>query len=102
MHCQVVNKIAYGDWGVSVSTEDGATYTAKAAIATVSLGVLQSKLINFEPDLPVSVESSFFQTKTLYCFEEAKFFDPRIVLCGLDKPSVSKYLRVTYILTPLI
>ncbi|BFI29912.1 hypothetical protein AXG93_1988s1270 [Marchantia polymorpha subsp. ruderalis] len=49
---KVVNKIAYGDWGVSVSTEDGATYTAKAAIATVSLGVLQSKLINFEPDLP--------------------------------------------------
>ncbi|KAG6551436.1 hypothetical protein Mapa_007082 [Marchantia paleacea] len=52
MHCQVVNKIIYGDWGVSVSTEDGSTYTAKAAIATVSLGVLQSKLINFEPDLP--------------------------------------------------
>ncbi|KAL2634582.1 hypothetical protein R1flu_006061 [Riccia fluitans] len=49
---KVVNKIVYTKDGVTVSTEDGSTYTAKAAILTVSLGVLQSKLIDFQPDLP--------------------------------------------------
>jgi hypothetical protein len=51
---QVVNKIEYSEGGVKVFTEDGSTYSAKAAILSVSLGVLQSKLIAFEPELPVS------------------------------------------------
>ncbi|CAM6104229.1 unnamed protein product [Calypogeia fissa] len=49
---KVVNKIEYSEDGVTVSTEDGSKYCAKAAILTVSLGVLQSKLITFKPELP--------------------------------------------------
>lgn len=53
---QVVNKIEHDSKGdsVTVYTENGLTYKAKAVILTVSIGVLQSKLIEYVPDLPVS------------------------------------------------
>eukprot|EP00253_Pinus_taeda_P006421 PITA_06421 len=50
---QVVREIIYTDKGVKVLTEDGSVYTAKNAIVSVSVGVLQSKLIEFKPDLPL-------------------------------------------------
>ncbi|KAL2634584.1 hypothetical protein R1flu_006063 [Riccia fluitans] len=62
---KVVNKIVYTKEGVTVSTEDGSTYTAKAAILTVSLGVLQSKLIDFQPDLP------FWKLEAIFEFDMA-------------------------------
>ncbi|KAL9252012.1 Polyamine oxidase 1-like protein [Drosera capensis] len=49
---QVVRKIYYSKSGVEVTTEDGCTYHAEAAIVSVSVGVLQSDLIAFEPALP--------------------------------------------------
>lgn len=50
----MVKRIRHSGSGVIVSTEDGSTYNADYVIVSVSLGVLQSKLIKFEPDLPVS------------------------------------------------
>ncbi|KAL3693588.1 hypothetical protein R1sor_007239 [Riccia sorocarpa] len=64
---KVVNKIVYTKHGVTVSTEDGSTYTAKAAILTVSLGVLQSKLIDFQPDLP------FWKLEAIFEFDMAVY-----------------------------
>jgi polyamine oxidase len=51
---QVVNHIKYSSSGVTITTEDNSTYTADYAIVSVSLGVLKSNLIDYEPDLPVS------------------------------------------------
>lgn len=50
---QLVRKIEYSKEGVKVTTEDGTGYTSNYAIVSVSLGVLQSTLIDFVPDLPV-------------------------------------------------
>lgn len=49
---QVVKKIYYSKSGVEVTTEEGCTYHAKAVVVSVSIGVLQSDLIAFEPALP--------------------------------------------------
>ncbi|KAJ8753614.1 hypothetical protein K2173_022855 [Erythroxylum novogranatense] len=49
---KVVKEIQYSDEGVKVKTEDGSIYQAKYAIVSVSVGVLQSDLIEFKPDLP--------------------------------------------------
>lgn len=47
-----VTKIVYGDDGVTVFDNADNTFRAKYAIVTVSLGVLQNEIIDFEPDLP--------------------------------------------------
>lgn len=54
---QVVNKIVHNENGdsVTVYTENGSVYKAKTVILTVSIGVLQSQLIKYVPDLPVSI-----------------------------------------------
>jgi len=39
---------------VIVTTEDGSIYRADYVMVSVSLGVLQTNLIKFQPDLPVS------------------------------------------------
>ncbi|KAG6552017.1 hypothetical protein Mapa_006323 [Marchantia paleacea] len=57
----VVTKIEYSTEGVTVYTEDGTIYKAKAAILTVSIGVLQSDLIDFSPDLPFWKLSAIYQ-----------------------------------------
>ncbi|CAL1367631.1 unnamed protein product [Linum trigynum] len=49
---QVVREIKYCENRVRVKTEDGCEYEAKCAIVSVSLGVLQSNLIKFIPNLP--------------------------------------------------
>ncbi|GAB2240751.1 hypothetical protein Droror1_Dr00021269 [Drosera rotundifolia] len=49
---QVVKKIYYSKSGVEVTTEEGCTYHAKAVVVSVSIGVLQSDLIAFEPAFP--------------------------------------------------
>lgn len=54
---QVVRNITYDDQGVVVSTEDGSSYGADFVIVSTSLGVLQSDLIHFTPQLPVSSTS---------------------------------------------
>ncbi|KAL6010988.1 hypothetical protein ACLOJK_001432 [Asimina triloba] len=50
---KVVTEIRYSPSGVVVKTEDGSIYRTGYAMISVSIGVLQTSLINFEPDLPV-------------------------------------------------
>jgi polyamine oxidase len=50
---QVVRKISYNRTGVVVSTEDNSSYSGDYVIVSTSLGVLQSDLIQFKPQLPV-------------------------------------------------
>ncbi|XP_021718950.1 polyamine oxidase-like [Chenopodium quinoa] len=50
---QVVKEVDYSNSGiVTVKTEDGNEYTAQAVILSPSVGVLQSGLISFKPELP--------------------------------------------------
>ncbi|ERN06611.1 polyamine oxidase [Amborella trichopoda] len=49
---KVVREIRYSRSGVIVKTEDGSMYRAKYAMVSVSIGVLQTNLIKFHPDLP--------------------------------------------------
>ncbi|CAN6443244.1 unnamed protein product [Victoria cruziana] len=49
---KVVREIQYRDDSVHVLVEDGSSYNADYVILSVSLGVLQSKLIRFKPELP--------------------------------------------------
>jgi polyamine oxidase len=51
---QVVREISYSSTGVTVKTEDNSTYQADYVMVSASLGVLQSDLIEFKPQLPVS------------------------------------------------
>ena len=48
----VVAKIEQNDTHVIAHTEDGRRFVGEQAIVTFSLGVLQHKLVQFEPDLP--------------------------------------------------
>ncbi|CAI0398708.1 unnamed protein product [Linum tenue] len=50
---QVAREISYSKKGVTVMTEDGSIFQARYAIVSVSLGVLQSNLISFKPELPM-------------------------------------------------
>ncbi|CAA6659180.1 unnamed protein product [Spirodela intermedia] len=49
---KVVNRIEYSRSGVIVETEDGSTYKSDYVMVSTSIGVLQTSLIKFEPDLP--------------------------------------------------
>ncbi|CAI0398707.1 unnamed protein product [Linum tenue] len=49
---KVAREISYSKKGVTVMTEDGSIFQARYAIVSVSLGVLQSNLISFKPELP--------------------------------------------------
>ncbi|CAL9121708.1 unnamed protein product [Musa textilis] len=49
---KVVRDIRHSMSGVTVTTEDGSFYDTDYVIISVSIGVLQSKLIKFKPGLP--------------------------------------------------
>ena len=53
-----VNNIKWGAKGVGVATSNG-DIQAKAAMVTVSTGVLASNRIRFQPELPVNKQESF-------------------------------------------
>lgn len=57
---KVVTEIQYTNHGATVKTEDGSIYMAKYVISSVSLGVLQSDLIKFNPPLPCWKRKTFF------------------------------------------
>ena len=57
---QVVRELQHSMSGVSVITEDGCVYEADYVIVSVSIGVLQSHLIAFNPPLPVSLNQPPF------------------------------------------
>lgn len=50
---QVVRELQHSRNGVTVMTEDGCVFQANYMILSVSIGVLQSNLIAFNPPLPV-------------------------------------------------
>ncbi|KAK3150743.1 hypothetical protein QOZ80_3AG0237160 [Eleusine coracana subsp. coracana] len=60
---QVVRQITYNNYGVVVTTEDGSSYSADYVMVSTSLGVLQSDLIEFKPQLP------FWKTIAIYRFD---------------------------------
>ncbi|GLJ36664.1 hypothetical protein SUGI_0737610 [Cryptomeria japonica] len=71
---KVVREIEYTEKGVKVSTEDGSVYTAKNAIVSVSVGVLQTKLIDFKPDLPLWKLMAIYKwDMVIYCKIFMKF-----------------------------
>ncbi|XP_010068969.2 polyamine oxidase 1 [Eucalyptus grandis] len=49
---KVVRKIQHSRSGVTITTEGGSVYDANYAILSVSIGVLQSDLISFQPSMP--------------------------------------------------
>lgn len=49
----MVREITYFPSGVMVKTEDNKVYRADYVMVSVSLGVLQTDLIRFKPQLPV-------------------------------------------------
>ncbi|KAJ4978599.1 hypothetical protein NE237_009379 [Protea cynaroides] len=64
---KVVRAVNYSKNAVTVQTEDGSICHAKSAIVSVSLGVLQSNLIEFKPDLPP------WKILALYEFDMTRF-----------------------------
>lgn len=71
---QVVREIQYTDKGVKVVTENGSAYTAENVIVSVSVGVLQTKLIKFKPDLPLWKLLSIYRwDMVIYCKIFMKF-----------------------------
>ncbi|CAI9772578.1 unnamed protein product [Fraxinus pennsylvanica] len=82
-----VTKIVRRYNGVKVTTEDGRTFTADAAIVAVPLGVLKSNCIKFEPRLPEWKEAAIndlgvgIENKIILHFE--KVFWPNVEFLGV-------------------
>ncbi|KAF7051601.1 hypothetical protein CFC21_059825 [Triticum aestivum] len=58
---KVVREISYSTRGVEVKTEDNKVYKADYVMVSTSLGVLQSDLIQFKPQLPTWKVLSIYQ-----------------------------------------
>ncbi|KAJ1295707.1 hypothetical protein BS78_01G243300 [Paspalum vaginatum] len=58
---QVVGEIIYSPSGVTVKTEDNKVYRADYVMVSVSLGVLQTDLLRFRPQLPAWKIVSIYQ-----------------------------------------
>ncbi|XP_074317898.1 polyamine oxidase 1-like [Silene latifolia] len=50
---KAVTEIEYSETGATIKTEDGSVFHAETAILSPSVGVLQSDLITFKPQLPL-------------------------------------------------
>lgn len=55
----VVQRIEWGDHGVTVTTTEGHVYRGRSAVITVPLGVLQAGDIEFVPELPEEKQRAF-------------------------------------------
>ncbi|KAI3877774.1 hypothetical protein MKX03_019214 [Papaver bracteatum] len=58
---KAVREIQYSRSGVVVKTEDGSVYKSAYVMVSASVGVLQTNLINFVPDLPAWKLLSIYQ-----------------------------------------
>ncbi|KAG0522886.1 hypothetical protein BDA96_07G076300 [Sorghum bicolor] len=58
---KVVREINYSPGGVTVKTEDNSVYRADYVMVSASLGVLQSALIQFKPQLPAWKVTAIYQ-----------------------------------------
>ena len=61
----MVREISYSPSGVTVKTEDNSVYRADYVMVSASLGVLQSDLIQFKPQLPVSPLRAYINWTTM-------------------------------------
>ncbi|KAL5213755.1 hypothetical protein ABZP36_002907 [Zizania latifolia] len=88
---QRVTKIAHQFNGMTVTTEDGTSYSADACIITVPLGVLKANIIKFEPALPSWKSSAIadlgvgIENKIAMHFDTA--FWPNVEVLGMVGPT---------------
>ncbi|KAK2560318.1 Polyamine oxidase 1 [Acropora cervicornis] len=58
--------IKYSDESVEVTTAEGIIYAAEYALCTFSNGVLESKMVTFDPDLPDWKKEAIFRMRMVY------------------------------------
>lgn len=63
---QTVTRIKYNDESVEVTTAEGIIYAAEYALCTFSNGVLESKMVTFDPDLPDWKTEAIFRKRMVY------------------------------------
>ena len=63
---QTVTRIKYSDQSVEVTTAEGIIYAAEYALCTFSTGVLGSKMVTFDPDLPDWKKEAIFRLRMVY------------------------------------
>ena len=63
---QTVTKIKYSDQSVEVTTAEGKIYVAEYVLCTFSTGVLESKMVTFDPDLPDWKKEAIFRLRMVH------------------------------------
>ena len=63
---QTVTRITYSDESVEVTTAEGIIYSAEYALCTFSTGVLGSKMVTFDPDLPDWKKEAIFRLRMVH------------------------------------
>ncbi|XP_044169488.1 polyamine oxidase 1-like [Acropora millepora] len=63
---QTVTRIKYSDKSVEVTTAKGIIYAAEYALCTFSNGVLESKMVTFDPDLPDWKKEAISRMRMVY------------------------------------
>ena len=90
-----VAHINYSGNQVILTTKEGKTYTADKVIVTVSLGVLQSKGIQFTPALPkkkiAAIESVYFPKGFKLFMKFSEKFYPDMISCETPEGEKSYY-----------
>ncbi|KAJ8308858.1 hypothetical protein KUTeg_013732 [Tegillarca granosa] len=72
---EIVTDISYNDTHVEVKTKSNSTYTADYAIVTFSIGVLQNRLVDFHPELPLWKKEVIDQFRMAYYLHPYLQFD---------------------------
>jgi len=67
--------IAYSDSGVSITLTDGRNLSARYAICTFSLGVLQKNDVRFDPAFP-TWKTEAIQSMTMVCVVTSQLYSP--------------------------
>ena len=86
-----VTEVRWNAGGVQVTTHEGETVDARAAVCTLPVGVLKSGTVKFEPDLPVRKWKALgglemgAVLKILYRFR-ARFWPDDLTMLGCDGP----------------
>ncbi|EDO45214.1 predicted protein [Nematostella vectensis] len=62
----VVREIRYSNYGVTVTTTDGRTYSGRYSLCTFSTGVLATDMVNFSPPLPEWKMESIYKVPMRY------------------------------------
>uniref|UniRef100_A0A1D1ZGQ1 Putative polyamine oxidase 2 n=2 Tax=Anthurium amnicola TaxID=1678845 RepID=A0A1D1ZGQ1_9ARAE len=86
-----VTKIGWGKNGVKVSVGNGKTFVADVAVITVPLGVLKTKVIKFEPELPewkaAAIADLEVGNENKIALHFDKVFWPNVEFLGVVSPS---------------